>query len=189
MTSAMPVRDNPLSWFALTVKPQHEGKTAAALRNKGLEDFLPLYRARHHWSDRVKELQLPLFPGYVFSRFSLNDQLRVLTVPGILRIVGFGKHPTPVPESEITAVRTMVASGLPLYPWPFLKVGQHVYIDHGPLRGLEGILLQFRNTWRVVLSINLLQRSVAVEVDRDCLSPGRSIPPPALLPPHLRPAT
>lgn len=157
-------------WFALTVKPQHEKTAARALGVRGLEYFVPLYRARRRWSDRTKELELPLFPGYVFCRFAAGERAGVLATPGITSVVGFGRTPAPVAESEIEAIQRMVSSGLPVGPWPFLRVGQAVRIEAGPLCGLEGILVQLKDAWRVVVSVHLLQRSVAVEIDRDVLS-------------------
>jgi len=167
-------------WFALTVKPQHEKAAASALRVKGLEDFLPLHRGWRRWSDRIKELELPLFPGYVFCRFRPRERAKVLATPGIRCIVGFGKAPSPIPEAEIGSLQAMVASGLPVGPWPFLRVGQTVRIERGPLCGLEGMLLQLKDAWRVVVSVPLLQRSVAVEIDRDVITvleqSGRKLP-------------
>jgi transcription antitermination factor NusG len=154
-------------WYALTVKPQHEKAAAHVLRSKGLEEFVPLYRTRHRWSDRFKEVELPLFPGYVFCRFAVPQRTTVLTTPSVRSIVGFGKTPAPVAEEEIQAVQAMVSSGLPVGPWPFLKVGQRVCIKQGPLCGLEGILVQLKDAWRVVVNVHLLQRSVAAEIDRD----------------------
>jgi transcription antitermination factor NusG len=158
-------------WFALTVKPQHERAAAQALESKGLEFFLPLYRARRRWSDRVKELDLPLFPGYVFCRFESVDRTRILATPSVRSVVGFGRTPAPVAEEELNAVRSIIASGLPAGRWPFIKVGQTVRIEAGPLSGIEGILVQLKDACRVVVSVHLLQRSVAVEIDRDVLRP------------------
>jgi transcription antitermination factor NusG len=157
-------------WYALTVKPNHERAAAQTLEFKGLLSFLPLYRARRRWSDRVKELELPLFAGYVFCRFAGAERARVLATPGVSSVVGFGNKPAPVAEEEIDAVRTMVASGLPVGPWPFLRAGERVRIEAGPLCGLEGILIQVKDVWRVVVSVEILQRSVAAEVDRDVVS-------------------
>ena len=161
------------AWFAVTVKPQHEKTAAHSLQLKGLEDFVPLYRDRRRWSDRVKELELPLFPGYVFCRFTLLQRSAVLATPGVRSIVGFGKTPAVVPQAEIEAIQAMVASGLPARPWPFLQVGQRVRIERGPLSGLEGILVQLKDAWRVVVSVPLLQRSVAVDIDRDVVGVTR----------------
>jgi transcription antitermination factor NusG len=157
-------------WYALTVKPNHERAAAQALECKGLEAFLPLYRARRRWSDRIKELDLPLFAGYVFCRILGGERARVLATPGVTSVVGFGNQPAAVPDNEIQAVRTMVSSGLPLRPWPFLRVGEWVRIDAGPLEGVEGVLTQVKDAWRVVVNVELLQRSVAAEVDRDVIS-------------------
>lgn len=156
-------------WYALTVKPNHERAVAQALVCKNLESFLPLYLTRRRWSDRIKELELPLFAGYVFCRFADGERTKALTTPGVTSVVGFGNRPAPVTEEEIHAVRTMLASGLPVGPWPYLRVGERVRIEAGPLRGLEGILTQVKDVWRVVVSVELLQRSVAAEVDRDVL--------------------
>ncbi|HXG34376.1 MAG TPA: UpxY family transcription antiterminator [Bryobacteraceae bacterium] len=158
-------------WFAVTVKPQHEKVAACALRQKGLEEFLPLYRARRQWSDRVKTLELPLFPGYVFCRFPALRKSVVLATPGVRRIVGFGGVPTPLEDAEIESIRAMITSGFGVGPWPYLRTGQRVRIEAGPLRGLEGLLVSLKDCWRVVVSLHLLQRSVAVEVERDMVRP------------------
>ncbi len=167
------IQQPDLCWYALTVKPQHEKATAIALRRKGFEEFVPLYRSLRKWSDRVKNLDLPLFPGYVFCRFALDNRLGVLTAPGVNSIVGAGRQPAPVSGAEIEAIRAMVSSGLPVEPWPFIEVGQRVRIEGGSLDGLEGILTQVRNCWRVVVNVELLRRSVAVEIERDRVFPLR----------------
>jgi transcription antitermination factor NusG len=160
-------------WFAVQTKPRHEKVTAWALHNKGYEEFLPLYRSRRRWSDRIKELDIPLFSGYVFCRFDPESRLPILTTPGVISIVGMGKTPAPVTEAEIGALQAVVQSGLKAEPWPFLKVGQAVRIDWGPLAGLEGILLALKNRQRLVVSVTLLQRSVAVEIEGAWVSPLR----------------
>ncbi|MCS6952669.1 MAG: UpxY family transcription antiterminator [Bryobacteraceae bacterium] len=159
-------------WFALTVKPQHERTVALALRHKGFEEFLPLYRTRRQWSDRIKTLELPLFPGYVFCRFPTFRKAAVLGTPSVNSIVGFGGVPAPLEDSEIDSIRAMVASGCSVGPWPYLRAGQRVRVQAGPLRGLEGILVSLKDRWRVVVSLHLLQRSVAVEVERDVVAPA-----------------
>jgi transcription antitermination factor NusG len=161
-----------LPWFALRIKPQHEKTARLALFHKGFESYLPLYRSRRRWSDRYQELDLPLFPGYLFCRFSPLDKLRVETTPSVLSVVACGDRLQPVPESEIDAVRTMLASGLPVLPCPYLKEGNPVYVHRGPLQGLQGTLLLVKGTWRVVVSVTLFQRSVSVEVDRETVSPA-----------------
>jgi transcription elongation factor/antiterminator RfaH len=161
-------------WYALTVKPQHERSAERALAFQRLEAFLPCYRSRRHWSDRVKEIELPLFPGYLFCRFEPDERLRVLTSPGVVDIVGFGGRPAPVHPEEISALRRLAASDMRLQPWPYLKAGQRVRIERGPLADLEGILVRSKDFWRVVVSVDLLRRSVAVEIDREAIAPLRS---------------
>jgi transcription antitermination factor NusG len=145
---------------------------AATLRGKGYEEFLPLYRSRRRWSDRFKELELPLFPGYLFCRCDVTDRLMpILTTPGVIGIVGAGKTPVPIDEEEIEAIRAILRSGLAALPWPFLTIGSRVYIERGPLAGLEGIITNADKVYRLIVSVNLLQRSVAVEIDRDWARP------------------
>jgi transcription antitermination factor NusG len=144
---------------------------AASLQSKGYEEFLPLYRSRNRWSDRLKDVSLPLFPGYVFCRFDPARRLRVVTTPGVVSVVGLGKAPQPVEPAELAAIQALVASGLPAIPWPYLKTGESVRIERGALEGIEGILTAVKNELRVVLSVTLLQRSVAVEIDRDFIRP------------------
>ncbi len=158
-------------WFALRARHQHEKAVHKYLTELGFESFLPLYRTRRRWSDRVKELELPLFGGYVFCRFALPERAPVLKTPGVRGIVSLGPQPAPVSEEEIAAVKQVVASGLPVEPWPFLKQGQTVRIRYGPLRDLEGGLVEFKGAWRVVVNVTLLQRSVAAEVDRSAVVP------------------
>ena len=157
------------AWLALTTKPRHEKVASIGLRSKGCEEFLPLYRVRNRWSDRTKEVDLPLFPGYVFCRPQSMLRNKVLATPGVRSFVEFGDGPVCIPESEMTAVRKLVESGLPLGPLPFLQVGQKVLIKRGALSGVEGILLEIKDSLRLVVSINLLQRSVAAVIDRDFL--------------------
>jgi transcription antitermination factor NusG len=144
---------------------------AASLRSKGFEELLPLYRSRNRWSDRVKDVDLPLFPGYVFCRLQPSSRLPVLTTPGVVSIIGSGKTPQPVEPEELAAIQSLVRSGMPAIPWPFLKAGERVRIEHGALVGIEGILTAVKKESRVVLSVTLLQRSVAVEVDRNFIRP------------------
>ncbi len=158
-------------WYALWVKSRYENTVALHLQARGYESFLPLYKCRHRWSDRFKEIDAPLFPGYVFCRFSPLNRLPILSIPGVVHVVGIGRAPAPLEESEIAAIQAAVKSGLPSQPWPFLQVGRRVRIEYGPLFGLEGILLDFRGRQRLVLSVTLLQRSVAVQVDRAWVTP------------------
>ena len=171
--AAQPAAD---SWYALRVKPNHEKPVAAALRGKGLQEFLPLLRSRRQWSDRVKMMDLPLFPGYLFCRLNLEDRMPLLTTPGFLYIVGIGRNPEPVDESEILAIRSVLRSGFPVTPWPSLMVGQKVQLKHGPLRGLEGVLTKMADQHRIFVSVTLLKRSISVEVDPLWVQPLVSIP-------------
>jgi transcription antitermination factor NusG len=163
---------NLRQWFALTVKYQHERRVDGILSANGVDTFLPLYRARRQWSDRAKDIDAPLFPGYVFGRFRLHDRARIMNMPGVARIVSFAGLPTPVAEQEIENVRAALASKLSVRPWPYLlKAGDRVRIERGPLRGLEGTLLRDGSFLRLVLSVEMLQRSLAVEVDPDMVGP------------------
>jgi transcription antitermination factor NusG len=162
---------NTHPWFAVRVNSRSEKSVAAIARYNGFEQFLPLATSCRRWSDRFKSLQLPLFPGYVFCRVDLECRLQLLTIPGVQYIVGAGKIPLPVNEEEITALQVAAKSGLPLEPWPFLKAGQRVLLEDGPLAGLEGLLIEVRKNYRVLLSVTLLNRSVAVEIERDWVTP------------------
>jgi len=152
-------------WFALRVRSRYEHTVAAHLQGRGYESLLPLYKCRHRWSDRFKEIELPLFPGYVFCQFDSLNRLPILSIPGVVYVVGVGRTPVPIDENEIAAIQAAVKSGLPRQPWPFLEIGHRVRIECGPLCGVQGILLGFRGHHRLVLSVTLLQRSVAVQVD------------------------
>jgi transcription antitermination factor NusG len=163
-----------LPWYALRIQSRRERQIAAALHGKGYEVFLPLYRSHRRWSDRVKILELPLFPGYVFCRFEAQKRLPVLKTPGIIQVVGIGRTPEPIEESEISAIQAIVVANLAARPWPYLELGQRVRIEQGPLAGVEGILLALRKTQRLVVSVTLLRRSVAVEIDRAWVSPATS---------------
>lgn len=173
------IRDNQMTghprWYALSVKHQHERRAAMALGSKGFEALAPTYRARRQWSDRAKNLELPLFSGYLFCRFDFAQRISVLDTPGVARIVGFGNGPAPVADEEIAAVRGVVASGLAVRPWPHLKPGDRVRIEHGPLRGVQGILLKEKDSLRLVVGVELLQRSIAVELEPESIVPLREL--------------
>jgi transcription antitermination factor NusG len=161
----------PERWFAVRVRSRQDKCVASSLRARGLEPFLPLYRSRRRWSDRTRILELPLFPGYVFCRLSPEFLFRVLTSPGVIDIVGIGKRPCALEDEEIATIQRMVHSGQGVEPWPYLKTGQRVRILAGPLCGVEGVLVSIKNQLRLAVSVHLLQRSVAVEVDRDSVGP------------------
>jgi transcriptional antiterminator NusG len=158
-------------WFAVRVRSNHERIAAAHLRERGYEEFSPSWKSERRWSDRTKEVDQFLFPGYLFCRLNPMDRLPVLTAPGVVDLVGFGKVPAPIPDREIENVRRMVQSGLFVMPWPFLQLGQRVLIERGPLAGVEGILDEVKGKCRLVVSVQILQRSVSAEVDRDWIRP------------------
>ncbi|MGB2637081.1 MAG: UpxY family transcription antiterminator [Candidatus Acidiferrum sp.] len=154
-----------LPWFALHVHSGKEGWIYAHLSGQGYECFLPKYKTIRQWSDRKKQMELALFPGYLFCRFDPLVRLPVLKTPGVIQVVGCNRTPVAIEEKEIQAIQRMVESGLPTEPWPYLAIGDRVQIQSGALRGLEGILVSVKGNRRLVLSVTLLQRSVAVEVD------------------------
>jgi transcription antitermination factor NusG len=159
------------SWYAIRIRSRFEQTTSAALANRGYEGYLPLYRVRKPWSDRSKDLDLPLFPGYIFCRFDVHARLPILTAPGVISIAGMGRTPVAIPDQEIESIRIMERSGLDLYPWPHLAVGSRVVIEDGPLKGLEGITLDVKKKHHLFVSVPLLQRSISVEIDRQCVRP------------------
>jgi len=164
-----------LPWFAVQVRAQRESSVADHLVGKGYELFLPMYKCRKRWSDRIKEIEAPLFPGYLFCRLDRNDRLPILKTPWVLQIVGLNGSPIAVDEEEIMAVRTLVTSGVPTQPWPFMEIGDKVRIESGPLRGVVGILNQFKDNHRLVVSVTLLHRSVAVEIDSALITLERDL--------------
>jgi transcription antitermination factor NusG len=168
-----------MNWYALTVKPQHEKAVAEQLEAKALESYVPLYRARRRWSDRTKVVELPLFSRYVFCRFGFEERLKVLQISSVNQIVGFGGHPCPIDDRVIHDLKTVVGSGLPCNPWPFIRAGQRVRICEGPLEGTEGILVREKSRYRVVVNVEILNRAVAVEVERDLVRPCKeaAVPP------------
>lgn len=167
--------DSP-RWYALRVRANGEKTVARSLASRRLSPLLPVYSVRHRWSDRIKTLERPLFPGYVLSRFALRRELEVRRISGVADLVGFGEYPEPLPDSDIDAIHRMVASGAPLEPWPYLGAGDRVRILAGPLAGVEGIFVEDRAHARVVVSIDLLHRSVAATVDRVTVEPADPVP-------------
>lgn len=160
-----------LPWFAVRVRSNFEQKVSVALGHLGYESFLPIYRQRRKWTDRVKETEVPLFPGYTFCRIDPQYRLPLLKVPGVVNLVGPANQPESIPDEEIAAVRTIVETKLAVQPWPFLHVGQKIRIRKGPLAGVEGILLGFKSDYRIVVSVTLLQRSIAAQLDGSWVQP------------------
>jgi transcription antitermination factor NusG len=159
------------AWYAVRVRTNYESTTATFLRSTGHVIFHPTYRDQRRWSDRVKQLEVPLFSGYIFCHMDINRRLPVLQAPGAMDIVKFGKTFVPVPDEEINSVRTIVSSPLLAKPCPYLNIGERVRVEVGPLAGVEGILLERKNDTRLVLSVNLLQRSIAIEVNLEWVKP------------------
>lgn len=166
------MNDDGKAWFALAVIPRKEKVTALTLRVRGYEDFLPMYSVRKRWSDRIKTVEEPLFPGYVFCRLDPRWRLPVLKLPTVLHILSLGKIPQAINNAEIAALQTVCQAGIHAVPCPFLTAGAKVTIREGPLSGVEGVLIDEKQT-RLILSVTLLQRSVSVEVDRGWIAPVR----------------
>jgi transcription antitermination factor NusG len=161
----MSTRIQQWPWFAILTKTGREKNATLLLENSGFECYLPVSKTSRKWSDRTKETDVPLFPGYLFCRMNPNDRLPVLITPGVVQIVGTGKTPIAVEEQEIEAVQRVASSGLSTTPWPYLQVGQTAQIEEGPLQGMSGIVVRIKSGFKLVLSVQLLQRSIAVEID------------------------
>lgn len=159
--------EQPLRWYAVQTRSNFERRVARELAGKGLESFLAAVEEFHQWKDRRKRVELPLFPGYAFVRMEYSDEtrLQVLRTNGTVRILGYGPEPEPIPDQEIGAIRTLIASKVPFLTQPFLREGAWVRVVRGPLRGVEGLLLQVKKQTRLVVSINLLSRSISTEID------------------------
>lgn len=159
-----------LNWYALYTCPRHEKCVAQQIEQRSISCFLPLYRSVRRWKDRRKELELALFPGYVFVRLAMKDRLRVLQLPSAVRLVSFNGQPAVLPETEIDQLRERLAQGR-VEPHPYLRVGRRVRVCGGPMQGLEGIIVRRKDRCRVVFSLDLIMRSVAVEVDESDVEP------------------
>jgi transcription antitermination factor NusG len=162
-----------VAWFVAHVRARREKKLREFCERNRILVTLPCYQSVRKYRGKTVTFEKPLFPGYVFCRFHPELLLPVVTTPGVVQIVGAGKHPHPIADEEIAAIQRMLHSGSEIEPWPYLKAGQKVRILDGPLFGTEGILVEMKNRRRLVVSVHLLQRSVAVEVDRDCIGPPR----------------
>jgi transcription antitermination factor NusG len=157
-------------WFAIVVRMGEEKSAALLLENSGYECFLPLSNVDRQISDRSQAIALPLFPGYLFCRMNPHNRVPVLRTPGVIQIVGEGRTLIPVEEDEIAAMQRVGKSTLPTMPWPYLRVGRVAQMENGPLRGLSGIVVKVKFGMRLVLSVNLLRRSMSVEIDRRWIS-------------------
>lgn len=162
-------------WYVVRVRSNFERTATLSFQEKGYETYLPAYTSRRMWSDRTREIEAPLFPGYVFCRFNPYLRLPILQTPGVVSVISSPTGPIAVDESELDAVRTLLQAKLPVGPWPFLRAGQCVAVERGPLKGVEGIVLEVKSHFRLVVSISLLQRSVYAEIDRDWVRPIRAV--------------
>ena len=159
------------AWFAVRVRSNFEKVTAQSLDPRGISRFLPMYKARRHWADRVKEVDLPLFSGYVFCQVPERRFLPLLETPGVVHVVGSEPRPVPVEDHEMAALHRIVGCGQETMPWPYLAVGQRVRLGTGALKDVEGILARAEGRNRMIVNVELLQRSVAVSVERLDLEP------------------
>ena len=170
------------NWYAIYTRHQHEKTVARILASKGFETFLPLYSTAHRWKDRTKLVSLPLLPCYVFLKGDLDRRLDIVTTPGTHAIVSTGGQPAAIPDAEIEGIRRAIESGASIEPHPPLKSGDRVRVKSGALEGIEGILIRSKSQFRLVLSVEMLHQSAAVEVELSTVertasgrAPGRSI--------------
>jgi len=173
----MPIEEAPAierpkdPWYAIYAKHQHEKSAADLLTRKGFEVFLPLYRSIRRWKDRNKTALSPLFPCYLFVRTDLSRKVDILRTPGVFWLVESGGRACDIPDADIEAIGKIVQSPAIIAPHPYLKSGERVRVRHGALEGLEGVLARFKNQYRVVLTVEPLRKSVAVEVDISAVEP------------------
>ena len=158
-------------WYALYVRSRHEKTVENSLRLKGYTVFSPSYRTKRKRVDRIAEIEVALFPGYVFCQFDTNKRLPILMTPGVVGVVGRGNRFEPVDDTEIASIRTVALAGRPVQPWPFLRIGQRVRLQAGPLAGAEGIFLRVKDECHLVVSITLLQRAVSVVIEKEAVAP------------------
>ena len=169
---------NTQPWFALRVKPNHEKRVSELINGQGLEEFLPLYRVRRRWAQRWQNIDTPLFPGYVFSRFERQSWTTIINTPGVIDAVRFGSTLASIEDEEIRALQSVQRSKLAMEPSPYLRPGQLMRVTAGPLAGINGTLIEMKGLTRLVLSVTLLQRSVLVEIDRNWIT-YEAVPPMA----------
>ena len=160
-------------WYAGYTAARHEKRVAEHFAQRGVEYFLPLYESIHRWNNGPHRVQLPLFPSYIFVRIAMRERLRVIEVPGFVRLVGFNSLPYPLPEADINRMKDALNKGVLAEPYPYLTVGTRVEVRNGPMQGMTGILLRRQNKCRVVISVDLIMRSMAVEVEASDVVPIR----------------
>lgn len=168
----MPALDNLHNrWVAAQVRAGWEMKIGCGLRQRGYEELIPSYQQKRRWSDRIKTVEVPLFTGYVFLRFRADNRQPVVSTPGVIRLVGTGNTPIPIDDSEIEALQIANKATSRCGPWPFLQVGQEVEVRNGPLYGLKGKIIRFKNKQRIIISLNLLQQSAFVDIEDHEIAP------------------
>ena len=172
--------DSVKNWFGLSVMVRHEKVVAEILGHKGFETFLPLYTKTHRYHGRLREFDLPLFSGYVFCHLNPLTRLPVLTTPGVIRIVGAGRNPIPIDPHEIWSLQRAAEAGVSLCPHQHWEPGESARVIAGPLTGVEGVVVKAKDAIRLVLSVSLLQRSVSLEIDSECVA-SVAKPPAAVL--------
>lgn len=159
------------AWYAAYTHARHEKRVAQQLQERGIEHFLPVYRSVRRWKDRQKELDLVLFPGYVFTRIDAGDKLRVLRLPGVVRFVSFNGQPAPLDGEDLNALRNALEQGLRAEHHPYLTVGRRVKVVRGPLAGARGLLVRIKANYRIVISLDAIMRSVSVEINEADIEP------------------
>lgn len=171
MLESIPAHTNVPHWYAAHIRSRHEKRVAEQLAGKNVNFFLPLYQAEHRWKDRLARVQLPLFPGYLFVHILLRERLQVLEVPGVVRLVSTRGEPVPLDESEISILKQGLTDKLKAEPHPYLKIGTRVRVRAGALAGLEGILIRMKDRYRIIISVDLIMRSIAVEISSADVEP------------------
>ena len=163
------------TWYALLVKSKKEQMVAGDLELKQIRYLLPTYKVKRQWSDRMKETTQPLFPGYIFCSIPENEESpKILTTPGVIRFISFGKGPTPIPDQEIEMIQALMESDRALEPWPYLETGQSVRVEQGPFKGWGGTVVRKKSEARLVVNLHFLQRAVSVEMEQDDIVPLNS---------------
>lgn len=158
-------------WYAVWTRSRHEKSVSEHFSGKAVEYFLPVYSAVRRWKNGDHRIELPLFPGYTFVRIQLKDRAEILKTAGVVCLVGFGGSPSPLEDQEIESLRQALTAGIGTAPHPYITVGRRVQITSGPLAGREGLLVRRKNAWRVVLSIELIQRSILVDAEACSVEP------------------
>jgi len=174
--NSVPVRIDAPHWCAVYTYPRHEKSVAEQLKTKSLEAFLPTYATRSRWKDRSVQICRPLFPGYVFTRISLEDRIKVITVPSVVRILSFNGRPADVSDQEIESIRLCLGGGANLEAHPFPEIGESVRVCSGAFEGVEGVVVNSKDKCKVIVSISLIHQSVALEIDAKHLEPVRYAP-------------